>query len=882
MKIATKEVLDLQSLLATLKNGGVAILPSQLGYALVGFTEAAVNRIYSLKGRPYHKPSGVLSTKLMFKELTNSDFKVDIDKINYPIGVIEEMSSHHLLKTLPHQVTQRKTISFFMNMDAMLTKLAQVAWKSKMLLTITSCNLTGEGNKFKFEDLDSRFIKGADFILENDNLDLVESRGDIDHITATILDLTEGSLVRKGLFSERTLALAHENTLVIDKNAERRVSRNQFSSCMFMLSFKKSTYRKIKYSEEIDWLVLDLEDGCPVSQKDYARELIEHHLRIDTFDNQNVAIRLNELSNYTELKKDLAINYNSKIKGFALPMLNTAEDVHIYDQKITELESWLSLPQNTFKFFPIIETVTGLNKAVEIAKASKRNIAMFLGHADLFGDTTGERTQLNLHSVRVKYLLAAREAGIAAFDTPYENVKDLSAAETDAIEARNIGLDGKVALSKDQVHLINKVFKILPTRKDHIKSLLSKYDEGCQIIDGEFLAPPVVKRLKKEMHKGSFKVVKAKTPAVKGRQIKYGLDYRNSFKGQVVPSPYETTMDESWIMGWQSMVQTGNPLETSVEFCKALGLEKRIIPFQCLVNMGLCMAVESFSESSLFHLGISNVVYERAAYAGDTIRSIMIIDDIVPSSNKKYTVFKTRMVLLNQKNEKVVSMNRNSLFPYLAPEDIKTGVEKTHFKDLLLFELEKTTLRSKLLEKAKELDHWMLKNPPAFSKGELVLHSICKPLGLSNSLAFSTLYKNTHPLHINNARYGMEGLVVCGGFIIPLIHASASRDIRFALDHEIIDTMHINRIHHEDAVGAMSYILDTKVKDGIEEITLRTFGLKNIDAENDLANMEIPLELLSSPSIKPSEIELICRNYCPDLHQRICARFTWKLWRKAD
>ena len=166
-------------------------------------------------------------------------------------------------------------------------------------------------------------------------------------------------------------------------------------------------------------------------------------------------------------------------------------------------------------------------------------------------------------------------------------------------------------------------------------------------------------------------------------------------------------------------------------------------------------------------------------------------------------------------------------------------------------------------------------------KGDLILHSITRPMGLSNSLLYSTLYKNTHPLHINSARYGMDGLVVCGGFVIPLIHASASRDIRFALDHEIVDTMHINKIHHEDSVGAMSYILDSVIEDGIECLTIRTFGLKNVDAEKELFKLDIPIELLASPKIKPSEIELLCKVYCPELQQKICARLTWKMWRKA-
>ena len=128
----------------------------------------------------------------------------------------------------------------------------------------------------------------------------------------------------------------------------------------------------------------------------------------------------------------------------------------------------------------------------------------------------------------------------------------------------------------------------------------------------------------------------------------------------------------------------------------------------------------------------------------------------------------------------------------------------------------------------------------------------------------------------------MEGLVVCGGFIIPIIQGIASRDIRFAMDQEIIDTMHINKIHHEDCIGAMSYIVNVeRLLDGVECLTIRTFGLKNLDAQEHLGQVNIPLELLKSPEIKPREIELLCKTYAPELSNRICARMTWKLWRKA-
>jgi len=623
-------------------------------------------------------------------------------------------------------------------------------------------------------------------------------------------------MFREGVYAARTKALGIENYLITDHLEALQASAERtpdFRSCIFLQAFKESTYPKMAHIREIDWLALDLEDGCPVDKKPLARQLIEQHAQVDTFDKHFIVVRLNELDKVEELEKDLAIKFTSKIHAFALPMLRSASDVHRYEEKIQAMEERLGIPTQTFRFFPIIETPEALNCANEIAKASPRNIAMFLGHADLFGELHSERNQLNLHTVRMIYLSAAREAGLYAFDTPFEDVKNIPGLEKDATDSMKMGLDGKVALNFEQKEKINSIFGLQPSKKEKYENILHQYQGGCQIINGEFVAPPIVKKIKTALKKRIYQPMRSKVSAKIGRTISYGLDYKKAFPGQIVCSPYEVTIDESWITSWQSMVQTGNPLETSLNFCQKLGLQGRLVPFQNLVNLALCLVVETFSESSLFHLGISNVVYERPVFTGDTLRSVMVLDEMVPASNMKYTIFKTRMILVNQHNQRVVSMNRNSLFPYLDPINMAPKSRQENHPDYSLFEEEAYSyLRHKLLRESKKLNPAIVQNQETFEKDDLILHSITRPMGLSNSLAYSTLYKNTHPLHINSARYGMEGLVVCGGFIIPIIHGSASRDIRFALDHEIIDTMHINKIHHEDAIGAMSYICGGRFK----------------------------------------------------------------------
>lgn len=875
---------DVSRVFEVLQQGGVVVLPSQLGYAILAMTVPAIETFYALKGRPLDKPSGILATPALFSETTDSEFTPDISKFRLPVGFIEVPKwDHPVIQSLPSFSSMNGAIGFFFNLTPFMTQLAEYAWRENCLITISSANKSGTGNSLEFEKLHSDFKRQAALVIEGDDLSWRKERGTFDKITSTIIDLTQKKLIRNGVFADRIKARAIELNMIRDHLEvlpARDLQTPGFTSCIFLLAHKAFIYKKIKALRAYDWVVLDLEDSCPPDKKASARTLIEQHAAEDTFASHFVAIRLNELSNSEELKKDLAINYTSKIYAFLLPMLQNEKDVKEYEDKISLLEKRLGLEQETFKFFPIIETIEGLSNAAAIAKASRRNIGMFLGHADLFGELAAERTPENLHYIRMHYLMAARLANIPAFDTPFEQVSNLAGLERDAIQGRAIGMDGKVALNFKQNEIINTVFNLNQDQHDTYKKYLEHYRGGCHMVDGKFLAPPIIKGLERQLQKNVYKPKPYQVRSTIGKTINYGLDYKKAHARQIVKSPYPTTIDESWITTWQALVQTGNPIEINHHYCLAIGLEGRLIPFQLLVNLSLCLLVESFSESSLFHLGISNAVYERPVYVGDTLNSFLLIDEIVPSSNKQFCIFKTRMVFVNQKEEVVLRMNRNSLFPYFVPAPTTASTFKENPAIKYFQQQPRLPFRTQLLAASDTILSLGFEEQAVFNTGDLILHSLVRPMGLSNSISFSTLYKNTHPLHINTARYGMDGLVVCGGFIIPIMHGAASRDIRFALDHEIIDTMHINKMHHEDSIGAMTYIIDVqKVNAHIECLTLRTFGLKNIDPEKDLKSVQIPNEILQSSKIKPREIEQLCQVFCPSLHQKICARMTWRMWR---
>ena len=66
--------------------------------------------------------------------------------------------------------------------------------------------------------------------------------------------------------------------------------------------------------------------------------------------------------------------------------------------------------------------------------------------------------ELELHFARNQLLLAARAAGIDAFDTPWFEYKDTDGLERSARRVRQLGYDGKTAIHPKQVPVINEIF----------------------------------------------------------------------------------------------------------------------------------------------------------------------------------------------------------------------------------------------------------------------------------------------------------------------------------------------------------------------------------------------------------------------------------------
>jgi len=85
----------------------------------------------------------------------------------------------------------------------------------------------------------------------------------------------------------------------------------------------------------------------------------------------------------------------------------------------------------------------------------------------------------------------------------------------------------------------------------------------------------------------------------------------------------------------------------------------------------------------------------------------------------------------------------------------------------------------------------------------------------------------------------------------------------------------------DDNIGAISYVQDVKDLGNLEEATIQTFGIKNLDITRALHNVKLPKALFTSHVLKPRQYEEICNEHCPVLAKKIALVAWRKIYRQS-
>ena len=161
-----------------------------------------------------------------------------------------------------------------------------------------------------------------------------------------------------------------------------------------------------------DCIILDLEDAVAPDQKDAARMLVRNAIKDMGFHGCEITVRINSIDT-PSWKDDLKAVIPLKPDLIMPTKVSCARDVKTVDEYISSIEEKHGIPIGTVKLIPLIETALGVENAFNIAMASKRVAALFLGGEDLTADLQCKRTKAGneINYARCRLVCAARSAG---------------------------------------------------------------------------------------------------------------------------------------------------------------------------------------------------------------------------------------------------------------------------------------------------------------------------------------------------------------------------------------------------------------------------------------------------------------------------------------
>lgn len=257
-----------------------------------------------------------------------------------------------------------------------------------------------------------------------------------------------------------------------------------------------------------DLFHIELEDGVPNDRKAEAREIVRDGLQTLPWGDRLTMVRVNPVDSGM-LEDDIDAVVPGQPTAFILAKCQGPEDIRYLDHLITRAELKHGVEPGKIRIVSMIERIRALNMADEIAVASPRMMALYIGPADL-GTEVGyhrsyEGIELETYYPKAKVIIAAHSAGLLAFDSGTAKFRDLDLTYTQAAWAARIGFDAKMGISPNQIETVRRAFT--PSEEDvaWAESVLAGKDAALSSggsvwqSDGMFLDEAMVGRAEKIM-----------------------------------------------------------------------------------------------------------------------------------------------------------------------------------------------------------------------------------------------------------------------------------------------------------------------------------------------------------------------------------------------
>ena len=265
-----------------------------------------------------------------------------------------------------------------------------------------------------------------------------------------------------------------------------------------------------------DCIQIDLEDSVPLAAKKEARSCVQSNAARVRRGGADVLVRINRPLSLAV--RDIESSVGPDVDGFVLPKVESADQVRLIDEHISEIELQRGLAVGRSRLIVLIETAAGWLAMADIAKASMRIVGLNLGTEDFALDCGIEPTPEAMLVAKQHVVFAARAAQVLPLGVigSMADFGDAAAFREMVKRSRGFGFAGASCIHPAQVAVLNELFAPSPgeveaaRRTVDVLAAAEKSGLGATAVDRKMIDAPVAERARRVLQRHEAILARAK------------------------------------------------------------------------------------------------------------------------------------------------------------------------------------------------------------------------------------------------------------------------------------------------------------------------------------------------------------------------------------
>ena len=195
---------DAERVYDVLKQGGISVIPSHVGYVIVACDPEAIWRIFRAKKRKPEKLNAVCGCREMHLGLHDlpDDRRAIVTAIteewDLPMGTAGKVHMDHpAIAGLPEdtlaQTTHEGTLAMLLNAVPLMDKIARLAFADNRMAIGSSANVSLQGVKFRATEIEPEILEAADIVIDYGLM-----RWNLYGHSSTMINVSDMTVIRYG------------------------------------------------------------------------------------------------------------------------------------------------------------------------------------------------------------------------------------------------------------------------------------------------------------------------------------------------------------------------------------------------------------------------------------------------------------------------------------------------------------------------------------------------------------------------------------------------------------------------------------------------------------------------------------------------------------